>query len=313
MRILVTGAAGYIGSEIIKQGVSKGHEMVGFDNLDGTLYSPEVKISRVKAIKDSLGIEILQLDAATDNFASLNLEEIDVIVNQMAVPGLAPSWEKFDLYLQSNVVALQRLLDAIVRKNPNIRFVHASTSSVYGNTDGTKDLSPISPYGVSKLAAENLIGTYESQFGVEASILRYFSVFGGIQRPDMAYSKFIRKIMQGETIQIFGDGNQVRTNTHVSDVARATLIAAEKTGERFTLDISGKEEISLMAALEAIQEQLGLRAEIEWKPRQFGDQDFSKGDLKLAKEILDWEPGIGFLEGIEDQVEKSRSFYEFFR
>lgn len=307
MRILVTGAAGYIGQEIVRRGVALGHEIVGIDSFDDTLYPAEVKRRRASALKEACGISVSEINPLTSDLKNLDLDGFNAIINEMAVPGLAPSWKKLSNYFDSNVLSLEKILQQVVSVNPEIRIVQASTSSVYGNTDGSGTLSPISPYGVTKLAAENLLNAFASQFGLEVAILRYFSVFGGRQRPDMAYSKFIKKISSGEPIELFGDGSQSRTNTHVADVARATLLAAEKRGSSFTIDVSGHEEVSLMSAIRAIEKGVGKKAEIIRRPFQPGDQSVTRGNISPAKEILGWEPQIDFLEGIQDQINATLS------
>ena len=306
MKILITGIAGYIGSAVAKLGVEKGHHVVGLDSLDDTLYPDKVKQKRLQELRADYGVESFALDPAVNSLEKLPLEECDVVINEMAIPGLAPSWSSFQKYMHSNVVALQILLEAIVMRNPEVRIVHASTSSVYGNTSPSGELSPLSPYGVSKLAAENLLGSYEKEYELDIGVLRYFSVYGDVQRPDMAYSKFIKNILAGDTITIFGDGNQTRTNTHVSDVAKATLLAAEKTRLPLTVDISGSEEVRLIDSLKMMEQIIGKRAQLVFSEKQRGDQRSSRGKIEPAKDLLGWLPKVNFVDGLADQIEKTR-------
>lgn len=308
MKILVSGAAGYIGSQVMKTGSLAGHEMVGFDNFDNTLYPSEIKHWRTQELEVSYGLQVHKLNPLQDGFSKLEISKFEAVVNEMAIPGLAPSWTSFQSYMNANVLALKVLLDEVVRTNIDIKVVQASTSSVYGNTTPGRDLSPISPYGVSKLAAENLLGAYRTEFGLDTATLRYFSVFGGAQRPDMAYSKFINHILRREPILINGNGSQIRTNTHVEDVALATILAAEKKGVDFTVDISGSQEVTLLEAIGYIEESLGLSSQKIFMNRQAGDQTLSKGDNSQAEEILGWHPVIDFEQGIADQVEKELRF-----
>ena len=280
--------------------------MSGFDNFDSTLYPSAEKTRRAESLRSEFGLAIDVFNPVSSSFDVLRLEKYDVVINEMAIPGLSPSWSKFEQYVSSNLVSLQLLLDELVKRNPSVRLVHASTSSVYGNVDGNPTLDPISPYGVSKLAAENLLHSYSSEFEIEVAILRYFSVFGGVQRPDMAYSRFIRQILRGQEIEIYGDGSQSRTNTHVQDVASATLLAAELLGEEFTVDISGTEQVTLMEAIQIIEETVGKKASMTKADRRRGDQSISRGDVKRANEILGWTPKIGFRDGIADQVRQTR-------
>lgn len=306
MKVLVSGAAGYIGSEIMKSGHQAGFEMFGFDNFDSTLYSSEEKVARSESLKQ-LGLDVRVFDPASSPMSELQIEEFDVLINEMAIPGLAPSWTHFDKYVSSNVIGFQAILQAVKLRNPKLKIVHASTSSVYGNSDGKGSLSPISPYGVTKLAAENLLRSYATALDLEYAILRYFSIYGKIQRPDMAYSRFIKKILHSEPITIFGDGKQSRSNTHVSDVVSATLAAAASVKGAFTADICGAEQIKLLDAIRIIEEEIGAKAEIVFADRQDGDQRFSMGDGSHANRILGWEPRVKFDDGIREQVHLTRS------
>ena len=307
MRILVAGAAGYIGSEVVRQAVAAGHEVLGFDSFDATLYNAEIKHSRAANLRLQHGVHIAEYNPITEGPQKVSWDGLDCIINEMAIPGLSPSWEIFDKYVASNLTALEAMVRHVMAGSPEARIVHASTSSVYGNTSKDRHLSPLSPYGVTKLAAENLLQAFHNEFGLEVSTLRYFSVFGGSQRPDMAYSKFIKRISQGLPITIFGDGSQSRTNTHVIDVARATISAATNESSNFTLDVSGEQEVSVSEAVTIIEQVLKRKAIIEYKDVKPGDQSFSRGDLNLASKILGWKPEIGFEDGIKEQISTTLS------
>lgn len=306
MKILVSGGAGYIGSEVLTLAKQRGHEVYGFDSFNETLYPSDAKQRRAATLLKQ-GIEIEDWNPLTDS-KKFDLPKFDVLINEMAIPGLVPSWSKIRDYMDSNVTAFAHLLNALSTVETKPFIVHASTSSVYGEKIGGKDtaLEPISPYGVSKLAAEKLLEAYARQFGFEYSILRYFSVYGKEQRPDMAYSKFIRAALRGEEITLYGDGSQKRTNTHVSDVAMATLLTAEKQINGFTCDISGDETVELKQALDAIEAITGNKLKVERSSKSAGDQSVSEGNNSLAKQMLGWCPKVSFIDGITEQIEIER-------
>lgn len=305
MRILVTGASGFIGAEVMKLAASRGHEVIGVDSYSQTLYSAETKRARAEELETLLGRPVIESDLSSENIEA-HLEGVECVINEMAIPGLKPSWTETHSYFNSNVIALSKLLDSI-KKTGVRRIVHASTSSVYGNWSQNKELRPISPYGVSKLAAENMISAHQKEFDFEATVLRYFSVYGPNQRPDMAYAKFIDAALRDQEIKIYGDGSQQRTNTHVRDVAMATVIAAESEMTNFTADISGEELVSLNEAIKQIEQSLGFSIKKSHAPRQLGDQSISKGDNALAQDLLGWKNEISFAKGIAEQVNAAKS------
>ena len=306
MKILVSGGAGYIGSEVLSLAKQRGHEVHGFDSFNETLYPSDVKKRRASLLREQ-GIEIENRDPLKDSGVK-GIPNCDVFINEMAIPGLVPSWSQISNYMESNVTAFGRVLNSLAALDTKPFIVHASTSSVYGEKIGGMEtpLEPISPYGVSKLAAEKLLQAYSRQFGFEYSILRYFSVYGKEQRPDMAYSKFIRAALRGEEITLYGDGSQKRTNTHVSDVAMATVISAEKRINGLICDVSGDETVELNEALDAIEKFSGKKIRVRRENGSAGDQRVSEGNNSVAKEHLGWAPMVSFIDGISEQIEIER-------
>lgn len=300
MKILITGVAGFIGAEVAKLAAENGHSVTGVDSFSALLYSSSVKKARAEYLKKEHGVTFLEANLAVHNVENL-LTGVDCVINEMAIPGLAPSWTQTHAYFEANVIALSKLLEAMTNVGVG-RLVHASTSSVYGNWSEDGALNPISPYGVSKLAAEKLVSAYQEVGEFEATVLRYFSVYGPGQRPDMAFAKFIQAAISGKTISILGDGKQKRTNTHVRDVAKATLLAAESSQSNFVADISGDHLITLEEAIEAIERTSGTVLRREYLERQKGDQTLSKGDNTKAFEILGWSNKVSFEDGIAEQV-----------
>lgn len=310
MKILVSGAAGYIGSEVLHEARSRGHDVIGFDSFDSTLYPSSIKNSRAESLRQQ-GFEILELDALNEESVEW-LPDCDVFINEMAIPGLVPSWSKIAAYMDANVNAFAMMVNKWRDSKSKPYIVQASTSSVYGEKQNGQQaaLNPISPYGVSKLAAEKLLQAYSREFGFQYSILRYFSVYGKLQRPDMAYSKFIHAALRDQAITLYGDGTQKRTNTHVTDVARATVLAAENQFTDFVCDISGDETIGLSEAIDKIQSLSKKTLSINRMDGSPGDQSISQGDNSLAKEKLGWRPIVSFDEGIEEQLELTKAFLE---
>src|SRR5947209_2120407 len=228
MKCLVTGAAGFIGSHLCERLLQAGHDVAGVDAFI-PYYPRAVKEANLAAARAHPAFTFHELDLR-DAPLELVVGEADVVFHLAAVPGLAQSWTRFDLYEGCNVSATQRLLEA-ARKSPALkRFVYASTSSVYGRYaagDEAIPARPISPYGVTKLAAENLCRAYAEEQELPLVVLRYFSVYGPRQRPDMGYHRFIRALLDGEPVTIYGDGQQVRGNTYVADCVEATVAAAQ--------------------------------------------------------------------------------------
>jgi UDP-glucuronate 4-epimerase len=231
---------------------------------------------------------------------------VDTIFHLAAMGGLLLSWTNFDLYMTCNIQGTQRLLEA-VRKTGTVRkFVHASTSSVYGaDVTGPETTTPrpVSPYGITKLAAEHLVLTYDRQFDVPSTVLRYFSVYGPRQRPDMGYYIFIDSILHGKPITVFGDGNQLRGNTYATDIARATMLAAERFERGSIYNLGGSEEISANQVIALLEEITGKKADIRYGPERPGEQSRALADTTLARERLGFTPRMPLREGLARQVD----------
>jgi len=304
MRILVTGGAGFIGSHLAESLAHRGHEVVVIDNLSNFLYPTERKLENITGF-DDLGIKFKKLDLVTDPIDEI-VANCDVIVNQAAIPGLVKSWSSLDEYSRANIVGLGKILE-VAKKYEIKRFIQISTSSVYGKSaTGGEDSSkkPFSPYGVTKLAAENLARAYESNYGLPVTILRYFSVYGPRQRPDMAYHKFIRAMLKEEFIEIYGDGLQTRTNTFVSDIVEATA-ACTSTNlvDGKTLNLSGTRSINLLDVIRILENLIGKKAKTRFMPPKDGDQQETRGEFSKASELINFNPKIDFELGLSMQVE----------
>lgn len=306
--ILVTGAAGFIGSAVVRELSRQGSNVVAVDALLGGLYPPDEKSERFEGLSTLPGVEVHKLDLRTDDLRVLP-SSITHIINQAAMPGLGLSWEDFDLYSSCNVVALARLIE--VAQDWRIeKFVQISTSSVYGSEaigDESQALQPVSPYGVTKLAGENLALAHWRDSGFPATILRYFSVYGPGQRPDMAYRKFIDKALRHQTITVFGSGEQSRSNTFIDDVVSGTIAALDKGAPGEVFNIAGGHERTLNEALSIIESALGHSLQIERMESARGDQIRTAGDSSKAQRILGFRNTVDLAEGLSRQVEWQRS------
>lgn len=308
MRVLVTGAAGFIGSEVCRQLSGDGVSVRAVDCLLPDSYSAVEKQRSWNSLAGLRDIELVDFDLRQPVDKDL-LEGIDVIINEAGMPGLAKSWDEFEIYSSCNLSTVANLLSsASIGSKPH--FVQISTSSVYGK-DALGNESqvplPVSPYGVTKLAAEELLKAYSRSFGVPYTILRYFSVYGPGQRPDMAYRIFINDLLQDRPVKIFGDGSQSRTNTYVADCARATIRAAFMPAKGSTYNIAGDTEATLLEALRIIENILGRKAQIEFLERRAGDQLRTVGVTDKAQREIGFKSEIRLEEGLANQVAWQKS------
>jgi UDP-glucuronate 4-epimerase len=307
VRILVTGAAGFIGSHLCERLLEYGHEVLGIDAF--IPYYPRAQKERnlARALENSK-FTFVEVDLRSAPLDGL-LSRMDSVIHEAAMPGLPASWVDFDLYMTCNIQATQRLLEACLRARIE-RFVHVSTSSVYGlEATGNEDSipQPVSPYGVTKLAAECLCRAYQKNFGLPAVICRYFSVFGPRQRPDMAYDIFIKSLLAGEKITVFGDGAQSRGNTYVDDCVEATVLALLKAPVGEIYNVGGGTEADLMEVIGLLEQLTGKKSMLEYKAARPGDQRRTLADTRKIRSQLGWEPKVSLREGLKRQVEHIQS------
>jgi nucleoside-diphosphate-sugar epimerase len=238
------------------------------------------------------------------------VHDAEAIFHLAAMPGLTASWSDFELYMTCNLLATQRLVEA-ARSATGLRvFVHASTSSVYGRLavgDEHAPLQPISPYGVTKLAAEKLVLAYHHVHSLPAVVLRYFSVYGPRQRPDMATNIFIAKLLNNEPITVFGDGEQTRGSTFVRDCVAATLRAAERATPGEIFNIGGGEARSVNWVLRTLEELTGRPARIQYSAPRPGDQLHTLADIGHARAVLGFDPTTPLRTGLAEQVAWQRA------
>lgn len=304
MRAVVTGCAGFIGSHLTERLLADGVSVTGIDG-----FAPTYDTSRRRAFVDGLGtsggfefVEGNMLEVDMRPFIST----ADVVFHLAARPGVRASWTDFASVTATNVLGTQRVLDAMV--DTAARLVFASSSSVYGACDvfptpEDAPLAPISPYGVTKAACEALIGAYSSQFGVRATSLRYFTVYGPRQRSDMAFHRWISAALRHEPLPLFGDGSVVRDFTYVEDAVAATVQAANVSEDgHVILNVAGGSAVSIAEVLDKLETTIGQPIQIDRTARAKGDPDRTEGDTTRAKQLLGWQPQHGIDEGLRRQV-----------
>lgn len=301
-RIMVTGAGGFVGSHLCEALLAQGHQVVGVEGFVDS-YAVSRKVANLSVLRGEPNFSLVRADLRIDDLQP-HIADIDVVIHEAAMPGLPRSWTDLEAYVSCNIIATQRLLDAALHAEVS-KFVQISTSSVYGaHAVGGEDmpLRPVSPYGVTKLAAENLVRAYLETHGLPAVILRYFSIFGPRQRPDMAYHIFTKAMAAGRPLTIFGDGSQTRANTYVEDCVRGTIqaIAGGVVGEIY--NIGGGESITLLEAVECIADALKVVPDIRFQPGRPGDQLHTHADTSKAKSAFGYEPLTGPWEGLRAQV-----------
>ncbi|MEA2392178.1 MAG: hypothetical protein QOJ82_69 [Solirubrobacteraceae bacterium] len=307
MRALVTGCAGFIGSHLTESLLADGHGVLGVDFFNDN-YSRLAKAANVARAGDWRRFRFVEGDLATMDVGSL-LSRCDVVFHLAAEPGVRASWgRRFDRYLHNNVLATQRLLEAS-RINPQRRFVYASSSSIYGDaltlpTSEDTIPRPFSPYGMTKLSAEQLCDIYHANHGVQTVALRYFSVYGPRQRPDMAFHRFCRAAARGEALEVLGDGTQTRDFTYVGDVVRATRAAAEaQDAPGRVYNVGGGSRVSLNHTIELLAGIAGRPLHVRRHDREHGDVIDTGADIRRARRELGFEPQVSLQEGLAAEFE----------
>jgi nucleoside-diphosphate-sugar epimerase len=308
VRVLVTGAAGFIGSHVTERLLDRGDTVLGIDCLLEGSYPAAVKGDVWAELRGLDGFEGVQGDLRTIELRDL-LTGVDVVVNEAGMTGLMRSWQDSRIYRECNVVAVDRLLSAASAVGVE-RFVQISTSSVYGENavgDERTATNPVSPYGATKLMAESLVHDYAADFGVPAIVLRYFSVYGPRQRPDMAYHKFCEALLDGAPLVVYGEGKQTRSNTFVSDCVEGTLKAIDGAEVGETYNIAGARSIALIDAIAVLAEELDVRPVIEYRPRRPGDQLHTAGGIGKAASHFGYAPQVRPADGLRNQARWHRA------
>lgn len=306
IRVMVTGCAGFVGSTLSDRLLEMGFEVVGIDCLMD-YYSREIKEKNIEAaLKDKnftfISKSILDLDLVA------LLGGVDYVFHQAAQAGVRHSWgSNFKVYTDNNILATQRLLEAC-RVSKVEKFIYASSSSVYGDVESLpmKEIDvprPISPYGLSKLAGEQLCYLYWKNYKIPSASLRYFTVYGPRQRPDMAFNKFIKSIDAGKEIKIYGDGEQTRDFTYVSDIVDANILAMRSIVKSSGIyNIGGGSRTTVNNCIGILEDIMGKKARVKHISVQKGDVEHTYADTSKAKKDLDYKPKVPLGEGLQKEV-----------
>jgi len=302
-KALVTGCAGFIGSHLTDKLLDNGYYVIGIDCFTD-YYPRKIKEANLEKALENANFKLIIKDI-------LDIDEfpkVDYVFHEAAQAGVRTSWGKtFEIYARNNILATQKLLEFY--KDSDIKkFVYASSSSVYGDVSNLpmKEeslLNPLSPYGVTKLAAENLCYLYYKNYNFPIVSLRYFTVYGPRQRPDMAFNKFVRNLINVKEIMIYGNGEQTRDFTYIDDVVRATILAAENDGVGEVLNIGGGSRISINKVISILEEITGKEAKIKYIEKQRGDVMHTYADVNKAKRLLGWNAKVNIKDGLKKYVE----------
>jgi nucleoside-diphosphate-sugar epimerase len=304
MKVLVTGAAGFVGRNLVERLSSVGLEITAVDSLDPILYPARIKQHNLHYISKLPGVKTLTVDITNPDLPK-EILNCEVVVNLAALPGQLLSWERVVEYNKSNYLSVSNLLSQFAKSGKFPRWIQASTSSVYGKeaTGGeSAPCEPCNPYGVTKLAAEKQLYAYSSYFEFPFVILRYFSLYGPFQRPDMGIAKFFKCIEDHNPLNIYGDGTQTRDLTYISDAVDATCSAltySSSSNEIF--NISGGGIYSALEIARSCVNVTGKSSSIEFVDRPIGDQLNTFGNSQKAKVLLGFTPKVSLEEGLEHQ------------
>jgi len=291
MRYVVTGAAGFIGSHLARSLQEAGHEVVGIDCFTD-YYDPAEKEANAQ------GLDVRRVDLAEQ---PLDLDGVDGVFHLAAQAGVRSFGDVFPTYVRRNLLASQRVFEACAQAG--VRVVFASSSSVYGEAEAyptpeTTDVRPISPYGITKLGCEHLARAYASAFGLDAVVLRYFTVYGPRQRPDMFFRRVCEALLDGGTFEIFGTGEQSRSFTYVGDTVTATMLAMEQADRGALFNVGGGEEATMLEAIALLERLSGLTLDVRHVGTAKGDVSRTSADVSRIGTALGWRPETSLEDGL---------------
>ncbi len=312
-KVLVTGAAGFIGSHLCERLLGDGYRVTGIDCFTD-YYDPDRKKQHISKAAGHDNFTLIEENLNALDLAR-ELDGAECVFHLAAQAGVRQSWgNDFSHYIESNILATQRLLEAL-KEVQGPTLVHSSSSSVYGESRTLPmredhRCAPISPYGATKLSAEHLCELYHVNFGVRYRALRYFTVYGPRQRPDMAFSRFIMNALEQRPVEIFGDGKQTRDFTFVSDAVEANMLAFEYDGPERIFNIGGGSRVSVLDVIEILESGLGAKLETLFRERMKGDVPDTWADTSRARGELGFDPRVGLEDGLGREIEWYRNLYE---
>jgi UDP-glucuronate 4-epimerase len=294
MRYLVTGAAGFIGSHLAEQLIAAGHDVVGVDCF-ADYYDPALKE------ENAAGLDVLRLDLAEE---AVDLAGFDCIFHLAGQPGVRSFGDAFPVYLRQNMLVSQRLFEAAA--TAGVRVVFASSSSIYGDaarypTPEDTVPRPLSPYGITKLGCEHLARACARSFGLDVVVVRYFTVYGPRQRPDMFFTRIVRALAEGGSIELYGSGEQTRSCTYVGDAVEATMLAGERGAPGAVYNVGGGDEASMLEVTATLERISGRTLQVHHREAAAGDVPRTKADVSRIRAELGWEPRTGLEDGLRAQ------------
>ncbi|MBN2117673.1 MAG: SDR family NAD(P)-dependent oxidoreductase [Anaerolineales bacterium] len=304
---LVTGAAGFIGARTAELLIKDGHTVAGIDNMNDA-YDPRMKEYRLHKLQALSGFSFHQLDISDKSIIRhFQNQKFDGVINLAARAGVRYSVEDPWAYVESNMIGTLNMLE-ICRQTGTMKFVVASTSSIYGEDppyptpESAPSSEPLQPYAASKKGAEAMCHAYHHLYGIDVSVVRYFTVYGPAGRPDLALFRFVQWITEGLPVRVNGDGEQSRGFTYIDDIARGTILALKPVGYEI-INLGGHEVITINNLIRLLEEVIGKKADVQYGPPNPADMFTNWADVSKAGELLGWEPQFGMRAGVEKLVE----------
>ena len=307
---IVTGVAGFIGSHLAEKLLEKNFRVIGIDCYTN-YYSKKIKKENLENCFKNKNFTFLEKDIIHLDLEPI-LKKSNYLFHEAAQPGVRKSWGvEFKIYVRNNILTTQKILESAKKVNSLEKIIMASSSSVYGNQKGImteqKTMpNPVSPYGVTKYAAESLGNTYAENYNLPVISLRYFTVYGPRQRPDMAFSRFILAALYNKSIVVYGDGNQTRDFTYVSDIIDANMSCIENNVDSEIINVGGGHVISINKILNILSEKIDKPIDIQYIKKQSGDVEHTRANIGKASKLLKYKPQIIVNEGLDYQIESVR-------
>lgn len=304
---LVTGAAGFIAARTAEMLLEQGHTVVGVDNINNA-YDPKIKEYRLKRLQAQKGFTFHKLDISDKSIiGKFRNEKFDAVINLAARAGVRYSVDNPWVFVETNMIGTLNMLE-LCKQTGVKKFIVASTSSIYGEDppyptpENASSSEPLQPYAASKKGAEAMCHAYHHLYGIDVSILRYFTVYGPAGRPDLAHLRFTQWISEGKPVRVNGDGNQSRGFTYIDDIARGTILALKPLGFE-VINLGGHEVISINDLIKIMEDVIGKKAIVQYGAPNPADMITNQANVTKAGELLGWEPQFNMRQGVEKLVE----------